>query len=346
MTCLEFTRPEGQRYCFQFATPPAVTANVGSVISIGRIINVVQQVVLRDSFRWEPNRSYDAGESVVTDDLNLKRHFTLVEGASNEEGRADVADATDIVNSTIISPATHPYDRNLSGPGLPKGMGPALAFTDLLASGSTKYDRYTVCSFATGNQTLATRATDYPNQRDMPEVMGGIQGNGTRCMMRLGDDYVIWFGMGEGDANSGETTTFAASANAHLATIQADYPGSTCNGIFVARRAPTVEGGSTQANWNIVRSQMASMAAPTGTPPVVVVDYLDSDKDPIDMIHYDAAGHERIAPSAYLAAQQNSIMRASLGIPAPPGGGGGGGRRRIAIAVPRSLSFSRGGRGG
>lgn len=211
-------------------------------------------------------------------------------GQSNAEGRGHVAEAVSPTHADRMIPASHPVDASLSGPGMPKGVGPLINAADAILERLSGLSTIVLHSTATGNRTLAeiygTDGTDgeYALQRE--RVLAGE--------IEPGDRWVGVVCQGEADAQS-PIGDWADRLLDLLTFVEGDLAG-TCIGHVIIRHPPSAPSAE-YAFWDELRAAEMVMADEARIPPIGVVDLVDADREPADLVHIRSAGWARVGPA-------------------------------------------------
>lgn len=267
----------------------------------------------RKSFRYVPNAS--GGETVTFADDGISRLGLVCVGQSNMEGRGDTTAASTVVNPGAVYPNTLPYDENMTGPGAPNQGGPALKIADeIISHASNTYDRITIYSASTGTQSVAdlygTNGDDGTYNTQI--VHADIMDLDAVPYMQPNDDYVIIYNQTASDAGTAPAD-WSADVTTLLDHIRtSDFSGYTCKGIVIAQASPSApddqDPSVSHPDWDTIRTEQASLSDPTGSPPVIVVAYQDSDRESGDKVHYSMSGQERWGAAVASALFSNGVL--------------------------------------
>jgi hypothetical protein len=240
-----FVDADGGRCEFVIDAGDQVASQYGSTKHAGLWNGTSYTLTGSDAFTFRPTAAIPAGVTFsYRNDPDLRRLNIVVLVDSNGEGRGDSGDAPAVVHSTRISPATYPYDRNMTGPGAPSVVGCAIMLADAILDRGV-YDRVCIQSWATGNQTVeeayGTNGTDgtYATQMTHASAGAGPETANPPPIMRPGDDAILIFVAGTNDAADppADYSTAASTLIAHV--IETDWPSTNWLAVVQTILPPT-----------------------------------------------------------------------------------------------------------
>jgi hypothetical protein len=278
---------------------------LGTTRNLGSLNGQSCQVKFAKTFEDMPSASLPGAWTHEFQGDDQETLAGVFDGQSNTEARGDESEADPLIAPEEILPNDYPYDENMSGPGSPATVGPALFLMDAITNDPRcRFTRASVHSLATGNQSIrdthdggtgdVVNGTFWTQAGDTA-VLGGPITRST-CQIRPGMSYIYWYGAGEADASSGTTSGLAAWIQTHIDYVTGTYlAGAYCRAIIIAVLAPTAHGGATQERQDRVILEQISLGNVNGSPPVFLARYTDAGRKPGDGIHQGTNEHERVA---------------------------------------------------
>jgi hypothetical protein len=259
--------------------------------------NAVQVQQYR-SFRWRLARTKDVGETVTYQDAARNRlHIIFHPGQSNGEGDGDQTGAPAVVNAAQILPSGPPQDPD---PSAPTDVGCGHYLADAIIAG-TEYDAIAIHSLSQSATDIAFLSGQYAIQRDRETVLRGAQSADPASELQSGDEYILVSQHGETDSMGSGSADYSADWTTCVDNFFADFPDAVCKAVVVARLPPSSPDDGSFTRWQTIRAEQQALHNPSGTPPVFVVDCLDSDRQAEDLVHLTSAGQYRFANAAYAA---------------------------------------------